>query len=495
MLLRSWALVSGAPLGVLAALAASPAISAPLLAGGALAGALVALVALVGVSRRGPGAPDQRAHLARGLSAGWAALAPVLGCAFGLGPGPLPLAIACALWLGVSLWRRSGSDAPAPGVLRHGLGILGELALGSALAIVAGLGWAALDGTEAQLSEELRSGVLDIDSRVALAPPGCVPRVAHIDQLAQRGAAPRLDADGVRIWFEARADDGRMQVHFVQRETREINCWTCGEPGNNRRPSPHPTGAAILFDSDRFASWREPANTEVMAVDARGEAPRRAARRLTSHRGRDDHASYDPAGGGFAWSRDEGGHFRLMRASILSGHGGLILSELQELARGGASFVRLAAWSPDARSLAVVRGHRFDSWRGELLDPATGARDLLADQLAPGPSVSFSADGAQIAAAETATLRAGALVPRALGFLVARLPERLAPPELHRGSVVRLGPTRGELARLDLGEDADWGAPTGIALARDARAFALGQRNGDAERLLWVELDCADATR
>jgi hypothetical protein len=46
---------------------------------------------------------------------------------------------------------------------------------------------------------------------------------------------------------------------------------------------------------------------------------------------------------------------------------------------------------------------------------------------------------------------------------------------------------------ISLGELAGWGEPTGIALSPDADAFALAQRRGGEERIVWAELACAGA--
>jgi hypothetical protein len=55
---------------------------------------------------------------------------------------------------------------------------------------------------------------------------------------------------------------------------------------------------------------------------------------------------------------------------------------------------------------------------------------------------------------------------------------------------VWLGDTNASPAEVALGELAAWGEPAGIALAPRADAFALAQRRGAEERILWVELAC-----
>jgi hypothetical protein len=313
--------------------------------------------------------------------------------------------------------------------------------------------------------------------------------VADFVALTAEGAAPRLGADGETLWFEARADDGRFQIQRRERSGKVV-CWTCAEPGNNRRPAPHPRSAAVLFDTDRFASWQRPGDTEVMLASGRGEGgPRHPARRLTSALGPDDHALYDPSGAGLLWSRGGSGRFEVQRASILGGHGGLLLSEPVTLFRGRASWVVPLAWSPDGRAVVAGFGHPLMPLAGVLLDPAGSERRGIEGGLLGG-SVSFSADGRVMAVATTRGEGAGRLVPGVLGNVIARW-QRPAPLRAV-GTQVLLGDPTGALAPVELGELAGWGVPTGIALLPDARGFVLGQRGALGERILHVALDCAE---
>ena len=334
MLWRLWAFLASAPLGVLAASAVpralgETALAAAAAAGGALGAGLASLAA-----RFGDDAPDRPAHVARGASAGLFALPALLAVATRLGPPAwVWLSLALAV-LGLALWRASRAQTAGPGAagiaLAAGL-VLGAGSLGvAAISLGAGL----LPMAEPPPDPALRAASLDVDSRVALRPRArCAPRVASLQQLADRGAAPRLASDGATVWFEARARDGRFQIHRV-RAGGPVQCWTCGEPGNNRRPTPHPRGDSVLFDSDRFASWRAPNDTELMVVSGRGEErPRHPSRRLSRRAGPDDHASYDPAGSGLVWSSGGSGHFEVLRASVQSGHGGILLSPPLVLAR------------------------------------------------------------------------------------------------------------------------------------------------------------------
>jgi hypothetical protein len=487
VILRLSAFVATAPLGALAALAWPGELGA--LGRGALvagAGALGAVLAAL-VARSGDDAPDRDAHVMRGASMGLAALPACAAAAVHLGPpawvwlGLAGLALSLALWRA----RRAATPAPGPG---------GQLAsaslalLASAVAVVAisiAYGW--LSPPSPEPDSTLRAAAFDLDSRVPLrAPSGCAPRAVRVTTLTERGAAPRLGADGATLWFEARESDGRFQV---QRRAPDgtLACWTCAEPGNNRRPAPHPNTANVLFDTDRFASWRSPADTDVMLANGRGDGPRHPARRITYSPGPDDHALYDPSGAGLLWAHGGEGRFEVRRASILSGHGGLLLSEPITLFRGRSAWSVPLAWSPDGRTLVAGFGQPLAPLVAVRLDPATAARERIAGRLALD-SVSFSADGRVMAVASTEADGAARLLPSALGNLVARWPAESGVQA--RGTRVALGDVAGPLAELELGELASWGAPTGIALLPDARAFVLGQRSATGERLVRVELDC-----
>jgi hypothetical protein len=306
----------------------------------------------------------------------------------------------------------------------------------------------------------LRDAVLDLDAHVALQPRAdCAPRVASADVVAA-GAAPRLDAAARFVWFEADAPDGRRQVHRFERATRALACLTCCEAGENRRPAPHPTARAVVFDTDRFASWRRPFDRELMVL-ATDDGPARPSRRLTWGTARDSAAIYDPSGLGIAWSR-HGLAGRAVRAPIRLGHGSLSLGRVELLARGGFAPVTPLAWSPDARALAFASG--VGPLRSaEIVDYGAGASRSLPAASAFDASVSFSADGALRARAEH---RAG-------------------------GTRVWLEASEGDPQEIALGALAAWGEPTGVALAPRGDAFALGQRSAaGAERIVWAQLSC-----
>jgi hypothetical protein len=486
---RLWAFVASAPLGLLAALALPHPPGDLACLGFALgAGALGAGAASL-AERFGGDAPDRSAHVAQGASAGLAALPALAAAALRLGPPAWCWLALAAAALAFGLWRASRATEPAAGL---GARVAVALAapLGAALVVVAltvAHGWLAPPSPEPDAA--VRAAALDIDSRVPLrAPRTCGGTPARIVTLLERGAAPRLDADGATVWFEARAEDGRFQVHRLAPGASPV-CWTCREPGDNRRPAPHPTGASVLFDTDRFASWRSPADTDVMVVSGRGESgPRHPSRRLTRSPGPDDHPLYDPSGSGLVWAHGGDGRFEVMRASILSGHGGLVLSAPIPLFRGRSRWAAPLAWSPDARTLVAGFGQPLAPLAGVRLDPASGERSRLPGGLVAG-AASFSADGRTMALASTEARGAARLLPDTLGNLVARWPG--GDGARGEGTRVELGPTGGERVAVELGEAARWGAPTGIALLPDASAFVLGQRGDDGERIIRVDLDCA----
>jgi hypothetical protein len=309
-----------------------------------------------------------------------------------------------------------------------------------------------------------------------------------VTELAKSGAAPRLAADGETVWYEAPSADGRIQVHRLS-PGGEVECWTCAEPGNNRRPAPHPSGSGLLFDTDRFASWQRPGDTEVMLASGRGEGgPRHPSRRLTSSPGPDDHAFYDPSGGGLLWSHGADGRFTVQRAAILSGHGGLLLGDPVALFHGRAAWTAPLGWSPDGRTLVAGFGQPLAPLAAIQLDPASAERRRLPDGALAG-SVSFSADGRMMAVASTVAEGALRLAPSALGNVLARWPGLPAPRT--RGTRIELGDPTGAPVQLELGELASWGAPTGIALLPDASGFVLAQRGPLGERMLRVALECA----
>jgi len=428
----------------------------------------------------------------RAWCACWAVL-PAAGAAWlGIPPGPRAWLVACAALPAAALvWHLL-----APGRRRRAAafaaGAPAALLAGSLAVLAAGFAAASLGPDAPPLGEATAAAIYDLDARIATRPlPRCAAWPAATQVLLARGAHPRLDEEGAHLWFDAPGDDARRQVQRMELTSGSVVCWTCGEPGNNRRPAPG--GRGVIFDTDRWATRAAPSNTELQQTTATGEAPRRPSRRLTYHPGRDDHALPGPGGGSVVWSRLVDGRFAVVSAGFQRGHGALLLAEARVVAEGGAAWAAPLAWSPDARALVVGRGNPFGPWRAEALDPATGRTwELGAD----AAGAAFSGDGGRIALAGTRPAGLLGRLPAGLGFALG--PLALGPGErraARSGSTARTGDTGGEVSELALGELGAWGAPTGIALEPDGTGFVLGQRRaaegGVQERLVRVTLECS----
>jgi hypothetical protein len=485
-----WCFLGGLAPGALAALAFGPPAwpLARLVAAGALAGGALALL-VAALARRGSPERGRALAAAAGLGhAGW----PALGAAWlGLAPGPRALAGAVLLLLFGALLARA-ARAPAGRASPARAAALG-LAGGALAALVAGGAWARLGAVSPVLGGDAAAGIFDLDARIAPRPlPRCGPAPTRVEVLLERGAHPRLTRDGAALWFDAPGPDGRRQVHRLLLPGGEVACFTCGEPGENRRPDPSDTGTSVLFESDRDRSARTPSNTNLRLISARGEPGSRASRQLTFDPGRDDHALFAPDGRSLLWSRGADGRFDVVAAAFSRGHGGLLLTAPRVVVAGGSAWVAPLAWSPDARALVVGRGGPRRPFAAELLDPANGALAALG----PLAGAAFSADGGRIALTR-APGAAGPGLRAGLGFLLGPLAvARGGPPAAPPGpSALETGDTGAEAAPVELGPEAAWGAPTGVALGPAGDWLVLGQRRAAAaggveERLLRVTLDC-----
>ncbi len=493
----SWAFVAGWPVGALAGLALLDAPGLRELAlcaggGGLLLAALVWLLA-----RRGGWNPERGRRLARAASAGLLAVPALSAALLGLAPGAaigLALVIAAiAAAMAIAVRRVT----PAASLPRHALRVVLALVVFDASLLVVGAVAASIPTVQPMLDDALGDAVLDADARVALGPERtCDPRAGRSQVLRESGAHPRILGDA--LWFDA-PHQGRRQIHRMSLEGGEVACFTCDEPGNNRRPAPAPAGHAVVFDTDRHASLLHPINSELHAIASGRPVPTSASRRLTNRPLPDDRALYDPSGRGVVWSSGEGSGFVVRRAAITSGHGGVILTGERILAVGGRSWVTPIAWSADGRALVTGRGHPLRPLRGDALDAATGDRFDLGVDLAGAGAVAYTADGARMAVAATRPSGAQSLLPDGLGFVLGRLAAWRGVVRPRPGdTLVRTGPRDGSLEDLDLGDEADWGEPTGVALSPEGTFLVLGQRRpGDpaAERLLRVDLDCRAVTK
>jgi hypothetical protein len=342
----------------------------------------------------------------------------------------------------------------------------------------------------------VRSAIFDLDARVpTLAFPRCSAKPAAIDVVTDRGAHPRFSPDGAYVWFDAATDTRRRQVHRLALADGSLVCWTCGEDGNNLRPTPSASGAGVVFDTDRWKSWSAPFNTELHLIGADREAAGRGSHRLTVSPGPDDHAVFGPGSSILAWSQGGGGHYAVVSGVIRSAHGGLGLGGVRVLYDGGSSWTAPLAWSPDARALVVVRGNPLRPLGARVVDPATGAEVPVGEDVPGIATASFTSDGGWLALPTTERATVAGLVSDRLGFLLAPLAMADAPSVQFRGTGVRAGEAKGEGTALELGDAETWGEPTGVALAPDGRSLVLGQRRtatrGVEERLVRVTLNCS----
>lgn len=499
MLWRLWSFVSGLPLGAFAALATSPDTDAAAarLPWGAAAGGLLLVLATSWLARRRDDESDRGRHLAMAASAGWLALPAGVAWWLGFAPGPVPWLGVCVVVLGIALWRGAHAIGPAGGPLRQALGAVAWIAVGAVAALVVGTAVAGARGARmTPPSPRLTNSVYDLDAAVVTQPlPSCAPVPRAVETLLDTGARPSLSPNGRTVWFDAPVaeEGGRRQIHRLDRETGDVECWTCGEPGNNVRPNAGDSGMALVFESDREANWLSPDDTEIFLLGATRRGP---SRRLTFRSGPDEWPRLGPGSRLVVWSRRDGGRYQVVSATLRSGHGGILLGNLGVLATGGAEWIAPLGWAPDARTLVLGRGNPFAPLRGLAVDPATGTVTALGDDLAP--SAAFVADGGWLAFPTAQGGHWAGALPRSLGFALApwarsRSDER---PLLH-GTGIRSGPTSDPTAARSLTLPAaleTWGAPTGLALDPDGRALVLGQRRERSgridERLVEITLDC-----
>lgn len=491
---RIWAFLTGLPVGLLGALAFGSQTGVGLELG-ALAGGLALALAVTLAGRFASHDDERGAHLASAASAGLAAL-PAAGAAWlGLAPGAGVAFGVVAAALALLLVRAMRVSGPAGGARSQAVAALAAVGVGAAVALGVAGAVAAWRGRAAPAGdrEGFAQYVYDVDAGVPLAPaPGCAPEVASTEGLGA-GANPAFGADGV-LWYDAAAEDGRRQVHRLDPRTGERRCWSCDEPGNNRRPRPTPDARAIVFETDRHATARAPIDWELHFANVRGRAL--PSRRLTVDPGPDAFGALDPGGQLLVWSSGAGGTYAVATANLARGHGGLVLSRRRVIVPGGASWVAPLAWAPDARTLVVVRGHPLALQSARAIDLASGRERELSEPGARVAAASFSADGSTVALATTRPAAAASALPGALGFAVARIATLAGLGPRQRGTGLRVGtPWADAIPEVPLGRVGAWGAPAGVALAPDGRALVLAQRRpGGGERLVRVALRCDEAT-
>jgi len=464
---------------------------------GALAGGALLLLATTLLARRPQDEPDRGAHFARAASAGLVAIPAGVASLLGLAPGPRPLALAVLALLALALFAASRRRAPAGGVAGQLAAALSALVGGAAAVLLVAGSIAAFGAPEVVIDEARQHAVYDHDATVAtIALPSCAPRAERVEVIASTGAHPRLAAGGALLFFDAPGPTGRRQIHRRRTVSGETRCLTCGEPGNNRHPAPNAEGTVVLFDSDRHATWLGPSDTEVHLMNVSGAEHGVASRRITDSPGPDERPIFAPTTNTLVWSRGEGGTYRVVSSEIVSASDSLRVGDIATLAVGGAQWVAPLGWSPDARTLAVVRGNPLGPGSAEASDPATEAPVPLGDTASTPSALSFNQDGGWFALATARRSAAAGLLHETLGFALAPALSAVDGEcaRFHEGTEVLWGATGSKPRPVDLGESAAWGWPTGLSLEPDGTGFVLGQRRGDGddveERLIAVRLDC-----
>ncbi|MDJ0867997.1 MAG: hypothetical protein QNK03_17965 [Myxococcota bacterium] len=495
MIWRLWSAISGVPVGVLVALAALHAPGPGPLLWAALAGGagLLGLVWLL--ARRRDDEPERTRHLAAGVAWAWLALPACVAVVLGFAPGPWPLLAIVVLGLAAGLYAGARAIGQARGPLGWGLRSAAVARGGGAALVGLAALLAALGAERLEVSERWSHAVYDTDASVATVElPACAPEAAAVEVLLPRGAHPVLDADGSALWFDAVADQGRRQIHRIGLADRAVECWTCGEAGQNVRPFAGDTGGGVVFETDRHATWLHPDDTEIHLIAARRGKRHPVSRRLTFDPGPDDHALLGPGARTLVWSKRRGGRFDVVAASIRTGHGGLLLGRANLVASGGAAWIAPLGWSPDARTLVVATGNPFAPLKAHAIDPATGIpTPIRADS---GRRAAFNADGGWIALAAGRPDHPGSVLPGFLGFALAPLATAASRERAVLGSTeLHAGPAPGPGTLVELPEAVTtWGGSTGVALAADGTTLFVGQRrragDGVQERLLEVRLRC-----
>lgn len=500
MLWRLWCFVCGLPAGALVVLGTrgEPGAASVLLLEGALVGGVLLLAVCWLLARWRDDEPERGLHLASAAGTAWLALPAGFAIWLDLAPGAWLWVPAPLLLLGAALFRGAREIGPATHPVRWVSRALGLAAAGAVAAVLVAGAWAAAAHRGVpEPSERWSALVYDMDAAVPTRPlPPCERRAEAVRVLLERGAHPSLSPDGRFVWFDAAAEAGRRQIHRLERATGEVRCWTCGEPGHNVRPHAGDSGLAVVFETDRGASWLHPDDTDVHLIGTGAPGP---SRRLTFSRAADERPLLGPGSRVLIWSRRAGGAYEVVASAIRTGHGGLLLGNVGVLAGGGAAWAAPLGWSPDGRTLIVGTGNPFAPVAAFALDPATGETRPLGEGFAP--HASFLADGAWVALATTTGGHWAGALPDGLGFVLgpwARSRARTRP--LLRGTELRIGPPddADALAPVELpAELTAWGAPTGVALAPDGRSLVLGQRREEpgavAERLVEIDFACGTA--
>ena len=501
MLARIWVFVSGLPVGGAIALATLRDPTPLDLVWGALAtGALLALLVTL-LARRGDDEFERGRHLAAAASLGWAAVPAAVAIFFDWSPGPWVYVGLVVATLAGAFFSASRGLGPAGGLLRWQLRAASACVVASAGVLALAATGAAFFAREPEPNPRFAAALYSIDAAVVTRPlPVCSGQVESVTTLLEQGANPSLSPDGGQLWFDAAvpADGGRRQIHRLDRATGAVTCTTCGQLGNNVHPSLSPAGTALVFASDRHATWRRPDDTDLYLAAAQQGSKTDPGRRLTFTAGPDESPVFGPGPTMITWSRREAGRYEVVAA-------GDPFRPRRTAAEHTGSCSRAAARSGSPRSHGVpMHGH---CWSCAAIrtrrSPSSGStralttRDGLGDAAAPAGS--FDADGGWLAFATARPLHWAGVLPRALGFALGPIANaQRAHASLRRDSGVRSGATAqaAESVALDLpAEVAAWGEPTGVALEPDGSGFVIGQRqsgpDGAHDRLVAVRLACS----
>ena len=377
---------------------------------------------------------------------------------------------------------------------------LAFLGLGTALAYGIAAAFASSGAEPPAFDQQRAAATYDIDATVVnRSLPKCGSQPASVGVLLDRGARPRLSEGGEGVWFDADVD-GLRQIHHLEIASGRVNCWTCGEAGNNLRPTPMRGGGAIVFETDRYTSLWEPFNTELHAIRGAASLPEIPSGRLTRNSVPDDHAIAGAEQNRIAWSRLVDGRYSVMTARLRNTASGPALGAVESLESGGSAWLAPVAWSPTARALVIATGNPFRPLAAHSIDFAAGTVSPMAGGLAAPGAVAFSADGGWLLTARTEGYWVNApfgWFPAELGFAMAAHAtrrERRGPLLAVGSPTVRLSGVGSLGVDLSLGEEGRWGAVTGLAASAEGTEFVLGQQrvsgNGLEERLLRVVLDC-----
>ena len=260
--------------------------------------------------------------------------------------------------MGFGLLYGLWTGAKPGGWRRQVLFALGFPTIGGLFVFGGAAGVAASRAVAPVFDEQRAAAIYDVDARVVNRPlPTCGPDPSKIEVLLERGARPRLSRDGGFVWFDAEVD-GTRQIHRLELESRDVKCWTCGEVGNNLRPTLANGMDAVVFETDRHSTLWEPFNTELHAIEGRSWPPA-PSRRLTRNTGPDDHAIAAPEQSRIVWSRLDNGRYSIVIARVRRETTGFSFGSVTTLESGGSAWLAPAAWSPNARALVVVEGNPF----------------------------------------------------------------------------------------------------------------------------------------